>query len=194
MNHTLLSKVLIFAAGAAIGSAVTWVFVKKRYEQIANEEIESVKRVFSNREEESAETETVEEAVEPEQEPELDEKAVERKNYRDIIKETNYNTVAKQEVEEEDVEYFVEPYVISPDEFGDLAEDGYDTESYYLYDDGILENAITKDLIDDEDIDKMFGRDAFDHFGEYEPDSVCVRNENHQIDYEILKANKSYGG
>ena len=46
MNNAL-SKILIFAAGAAIGSAATWYFVKTKYERIANEEIESVKEAFA---------------------------------------------------------------------------------------------------------------------------------------------------
>ena len=49
MNDTL-NKVFIFAAGAIIGSVVTWKIVKTKYEQIANEEIESVKERFRNRE------------------------------------------------------------------------------------------------------------------------------------------------
>ena len=36
-------NVLVFAAGAAIGSAVTWKVVKTKYERFAQEEIESVK-------------------------------------------------------------------------------------------------------------------------------------------------------
>ena len=46
-----LSNIIIFAAGAAIGSAVTWKLLKTKYEQIAQEEIDSVKAVFSRREE-----------------------------------------------------------------------------------------------------------------------------------------------
>ena len=61
MNRTLLSNIAIFAAGAAIGSAVTWIFAKKKYERIADEEIESVKREFCNREEKTEEPCAVEE-------------------------------------------------------------------------------------------------------------------------------------
>ena len=42
-----LNNVLIFAVGAAIGSAATWYFVKTKYERIAQEEIDSVKEEFS---------------------------------------------------------------------------------------------------------------------------------------------------
>ena len=41
-------NVLMFAAGAAIGSAVTWKVVKTKYERIAQEEIESVKEAYAD--------------------------------------------------------------------------------------------------------------------------------------------------
>ena len=47
---TTLSNFIIFATGAAIGSVVTWKIVKTKYEQIAKEEINSVKEVFSKKE------------------------------------------------------------------------------------------------------------------------------------------------
>ena len=40
-------KLLIFGVGAAIGSVVTWKLVKTKYKRIADEEIESVKKIYS---------------------------------------------------------------------------------------------------------------------------------------------------
>ena len=39
----------MFMAGLTIGSAATWLCLKKRYEQIAQEEIDSVKAVFAEK-------------------------------------------------------------------------------------------------------------------------------------------------
>ena len=50
MNKTL-TNLFIFAAGAAIGFAVTWMYAKKHYEQVADEEIESMKEWVARREE-----------------------------------------------------------------------------------------------------------------------------------------------
>ena len=47
MNKNLLNNVLIFAAGVGIGSVVTWKIVKTKYDQIIQEEIDSVKEAFS---------------------------------------------------------------------------------------------------------------------------------------------------
>ena len=45
-----ISNIIIFAVGAAIGSAVTWKFAKNKYSKIADEEIRSVKETFAKRE------------------------------------------------------------------------------------------------------------------------------------------------
>ena len=43
MNKDLLIKGMIFLAGGAIGSVITWKLVKTKYETIANEEIDSMR-------------------------------------------------------------------------------------------------------------------------------------------------------
>ena len=50
-NKTITFTMFVF--GVAIGSVVTWQYVKKKYEQIAQEEIDSVKEIFSKRETEN---------------------------------------------------------------------------------------------------------------------------------------------
>ena len=49
MKKSLL-YLFAFAVGASLGSAVTWHYTKKKYEKIAEEEIKSVKEVFSKKE------------------------------------------------------------------------------------------------------------------------------------------------
>ena len=57
MNKSTLSNIVIFAIGAAIGSAVTWKLLKTKYEQIAQEEIDSVKEEYGRLREEKEEEE-----------------------------------------------------------------------------------------------------------------------------------------
>ena len=45
MNKTV--NFMIFVVGAAVGSIVTWRYIDKKYEQIAQEEIDSVNEVFA---------------------------------------------------------------------------------------------------------------------------------------------------
>ena len=49
MNNKIIGMIM-FTVGAAVGSAVTWKFVKTKYEMIADEEIKSVKEVYLKKE------------------------------------------------------------------------------------------------------------------------------------------------
>lgn len=168
MSRNLLSKVFIFAAGAAVGSVVTWKLIKTKYEQIAQEEIESVRAVYANKEE--TEVEVVEESEDEDEEALAD--------YQSVINDLGYNGNI-EEKEEDDV---IEPYVIPPEEYD---ENGYKTVSLYYYEDGVLEDAITREVV--KNPSKLIGDDFAEHFGEYEDDSVFVRNDNIKTDFEILK-------
>lgn len=78
------------------------------------------------------------------------------------------------------------PYVISPEEFDEL--DGYTPVSLTYFADGVLadEHGIVID-----DVEEIVG-DALNHFGEYEEDSVYVRNDAKRCDYEILRDEREY--
>ena len=43
-----------------------------------------------------------------------------------------------------------------------------------------------------EDVDNIIGLDSLNHFGEYEADSVHVRNDKKKTDYEILLDEEKY--
>ena len=58
---SILSNVLFFTVGAAIGSAVTWKIVKTKYEQISRAEIESVRELYAKEEASHEEAEDSEE-------------------------------------------------------------------------------------------------------------------------------------
>ena len=64
MKNALINLAML-AVGAAIGSAVTWKLVKTKYERIAQEEIDSVKEVYSRKEESSEPVEIKTETPEP---------------------------------------------------------------------------------------------------------------------------------
>lgn len=192
-----------FVTGLIIGSVVTYVVVKDKFEKIAQEEIDSVKEVFGRRVEKEADKKV----------EKIAEKEVEkiRKEYNDYSSLTkNYTSYSKNETEEDDcaqveedddcanvededgVEIFeVErasnsdrPYVIDPWDFG--GEDGYDTITLNYYADGVLTDD-DNNVIEDEEIDDIVGKDFAEHFGEYEKDCVCVRNDRLKTDYEICR-------
>ena len=185
MNKTL-TNLFIFAAGAAIGSAVTWMYAKKHYEQVADEEIESMKEWVARREEalkrpriEDKDTEV--NRVVPEK-PDL-------KEYVSRLKECGYIDYAngqKPEDEPEEVDNVTKPRIISPEEFG---EEDYREISLTYYADGVLADEDDNIV---EDLEGTVGEDYASHFGEYEEDSVFVRNDDTMTDYEILRDLRCY--
>lgn len=174
---SILSSFLIFTTGAAIGSVVTWKLVKTKYERIAQEEIESVKETFAKRMGRDKNEE-----VEDKKENNFEiPKSPERIRYEDIIDEQSYEYPR----EDDDVD---KPYIIAPDEFGEVF--GYETVSLSYY---AGDNVLTDELDDIiYDVEGTVGEDFASHFGEYEDDSVHVRNDKLKIDYEILLDPSSY--
>ena len=122
-NKSLFS--LAFIIGTVTGSIVTWYLLKDKYEALAQEEIDSVKEVFSRREQE------------------LKDQSV-KKTVAEGIKDADKEKPA--------------------DENDEVIED--------------VEDAV--------------GIDSLNHFGEYEDDSVFVRNDARKCDYEILLDQRTY--
>lgn len=189
-------NVLMFAAGAAIGSAVTWKIVKTKYDRIVQEEIDSIREAFDNDNSDNQESEdyTEEEAEASEDEnmmqirwedlEDLDELKEEESNdtaqYAQIASNYTNKKGGTDSMEPK-------PYVIDPYDFGEA--DGYNTIELTYYADGTLEdedhNVVT-------DIDELIGPKALTTFGEYEDDSVFVRNEYLRTDFQILKDYRTY--
>ena len=65
----------------------------------------------------------------------------------------------------------------------------YERISLTYYDDQVLTDENDKII---EDIEETIGIDSLTHFGEYEDDSVFVRNDERQCDYEILLDRRKY--
>ena len=190
-------NVLVFAVGAAVGSAVTWKIVKDRYERIVQEEIESVKKVFAETLND-INTQEEENVEEDEEEPDVSFRQV---SWDDIEDDDEEFDEGDMDENEQLVKYYnrekggpenmatdvKKPYVISPYDFGEL--DGYRTFELTYYADGILED---EDYTIVPDPDDLLGPEALTTFGEYEDDAVFVRNEQLQADFQILKDYRTY--
>ena len=167
---------LAFVAGAAIGAAGTWYYLKDKYAKIAEEEIASVKEVYSKREQ--AVIDNTEKTV-VNQAKNVDKKSL--MDYAQCLQDSGYTDYSRT-VEDKSAKNPGEtPYVISPDDFGEL--DGYTKVSLSYFADGILADECG-DIVDD--VEEIIG-DGLKHFGEYEDDSVFVRNDAKRCDYQILK-------
>lgn len=186
MNKT--KNFMMFVLGVAVGSVVTWRYVEKKYERIAQEEIDSVKEVFSKRETDVTEDDEVirEKASNAKEKPNIVEYAAKLReqgytNYSDVEPETK-----KEEANEESM-YIDTPYVIQPEEVGEF--DDYEIIGLTYYADQVLTDEDDK-LV--EDIEDTIGFDSLSRFGEYEDDSVFVRNDRLKCDYEILLDQRKY--
>lgn len=180
--YRTLSTVLAFAAGAAVGSVVTWKYLKKRTDQIIEsyeDEIDNIADMYANRKT----TDEVEESKKPERptKPDLTAYAT---RIRDLEYQTETNPEPPAEEEERDMD---KPYVITPDEFGENPE--YDVCSINYYADHVLAYDWGGVV---EDVDDTIGTDSLKHFGQYEPDTVYVRNDVLKCDYEILMSERNF--
>lgn len=184
MMRETIKKIMIFVVGAGVGTAISWQFFKNKYKRIADEEIASVKEVFERRHNiEVVSTDEIESDSVEENEKEDSEIKTEYKNLAN-----NYNTITDEiNNEEKGGNNMAEgPYVIKPEEFDTI---GYDVVSLTYYADKVL---VDEDDNPIEDIDYLVGEDSLDHFGEYEDDSVFVRNDDLKTDFEILLDEASY--
>lgn len=177
----LLSKILMFGAGAAIGSAITYKVVKTEYEKRMDREIEDMRAFFENRKER---IDTIKEEIDTTKDIlEEDVTDEERQDYAKIVSKytpgKGVPEVAKPT-----------PKVIPPNVFG--TEDDYDAVTLIYYADGVLADGLTDEPI--ENIDAVVGPEALDRFGENpdEPDIVYVRNDTYGVDYEIQRDARNY--
>jgi hypothetical protein len=168
-----LNSVLIFAAGAAIGSVVTWKVVKDKYENIMQEVLDSVRGEDYEEYEEDDEIIGAPNALE-----EM------RTVYNNISQASGYQEGYVEDKEGIDVP---EAYIISPEEFDTI---GYNTESLNHYADGVLTDQ--EDNIIDYPEELIGNIDPAEHYGEYEQDSVFIRNDAKQCDYEILRDTSNF--
>lgn len=185
-----LSSAIIFCGGVFIGGFLTWDFFKTKYEKIADEEIASVKETFEHRESRPDKNYKVEEALKGNDayinvSPGVAERIVQ------IIDSNGYRNYSNTAIETDkkggtaDME-LKQPYVITPEQYEDNVD--YTKVSLTWYSDEVLEDDWGNVL----DPDDVIGSDALKTFGQYEKDSVFVRDDDEQIDYEVLLDTRSY--
>lgn len=170
------SNILCFIFGAAAGGLATWYFVKDIYRKKADMEVESVKRAYAPQEPETTPG------------PE-DEEFPANRNFTIFQSElesmkTDYSEIIKSAQYDQELAETNGPYIIAPTEYGE--DPTYKTYELTYFADGIITDEVN-DPLDEEEIAKTIGRDAIEHFGEYEDDSVYVRNDVLKADYLILK-------
>ena len=162
--------------GVGIGVAGTYSYFKDKYEKLAEEDFNS-RRVFDE--------DKKDEPVEPVVEKTADSRTVDKPSiaaYSAILQKEGYVNYSDMQDKKQKQEIAVDrPYVIQPSDFGEF--DDYEKISLTYTADGVLLDDMNE-IVDD--IEETVGEDSLEHFGEYEDDSVYVRNDAKKCDYEIL--------
>ena len=158
---------MAFAGGALIGCILGCRLAKKKYEQLASEEIRQAIQEIQGRNKVGSD------------EDESENNKIEKpkttiKEYAKMVTDNGYLQESKKETQT--------PYVIPPEQFGEL---DYEEISLYYHFDGSITDAETG--IEIEDVVDLLGDDDIStHFGEYEAESVYIRDDESEKDYEIL--------
>lgn len=201
-----LKTTIAFLMGVVIGGGAVWYLTKEKYAQIAEDEISSVKEAYARREQQKKDTQGTD--ISPDegvvQVPATTGKVQDKGDIKEFARRvegdgryTNYSTTSvpgkpagiPEEVDKAmqryqglgDGETVRVPYVISPEDFNEL--EGFTPVSLTYFADEVL--ADERGVVV-EDPEELIG-DGLQHFGEYEEDSVFVRNELLKCDYEILR-------
>lgn len=199
---------ILFAVGVATGAFGANYFLKAKYEQFAQEEIDSVKEYFGCRVAEyaKADTEVTEEIYE----------TMKTGGLYNAVTRTPYDYTHPVETDdhprddgpiEDDCEPYdpheelsrqannlgdaSDPYIISDNTFAET-NDHYDKITLYYYDtDGVLANE-QEEMVDD--MVAVVG-DLMERFGEgtSDPDCMYIRNTALCTDYEVIRLYQSYG-
>ena len=211
-KKNVIIKLGIFVAGAAAGAFATYSVLKTKYDALLDERIDEIEARYEKRldrmiqkyeeetlgedqdecEEESTPVKTAN-AVKTEEKPNI-------VNYHRIIDNNGYTNYSDSEKDEDyerqsrivrkDGETDSYPYVISPEELGDM--DDYEVVSITAYNDGFLAYDGRNTILDTEEIELKIGKENLDRMGEYEEDAVHVRNDDEKIDYEIIRSYENY--
>lgn len=181
-----------FVGGYFVGSRVS----KKKYEDLADKEVESVKKAFEEHYQnnvsvpENNKAKEIKTKLNPiydlkESNEKLD--VADKHDYVDYSKKYRSPEVDAKLAEQKEPEFGnLKPYVVSPT---DYSASSYKTETLYYYDDNILSDSDGA-IIDD--VEKRVGSEALMSFGKYEDDCVYVRDDELQTDYEILRMHENY--
>lgn len=190
MKETLI-RVAIFSVGVGVGVAASMTYFDKKYQKLADEEIESCRQAFSKPKVVLVKDEKVEEAKVLEGEtavssimPNVYSSSVqlETKAYSDYYAPKKVEEAQTLSPKED------EPFDISVDEYEEDTEFMKVTLNLYLSD-GALVYEETEELADE---GSTIGQENLDDFSRTSFSSAYFRNPKNNIDYEVIKVDGSY--
>lgn len=184
----MYKKAFIFIGGAITGSLVSWYFTKKKYETFAENEIAKMREGYRQKNKELAERARIK--------PDISEVTKDRFtiHQEDVdLAEKEENLIEKYAEESEPTgEENISPNddIIEFIDDGDFASmNGYEKVNLVLYEDDVLANEMSDDIVLVED---TVGQQAIDDFKHYNPEAFYVRNNQLMTEYEITRDHRTY--
>lgn len=183
---------VIFAIGTAVGSVASMKYFKTKYERIADEEIESVKKSFTQLMKKSDILNKKTDTNPKNNSKSISDNTKRKETLNKVVSKLDYTSFSKsttkEEVEDDKPEGDL-PYIIPPEQVG---EDDYECNTYTLYSDGVLTDELN-DVVEEEDLAYLIGsRDVFKHIDDYGNGAVYVRNDFLGTDFEIIRCLEAY--
>lgn len=184
----MYKKAFIFIGGAVTGSLVSWYFTKKKYETLAENEIAKMREGYRQKNKELAERAR----IKPNISEVVNDRITIHKDDVDLA-EKEENLIAKYAEESEPTgEENISPNddvieFIDDSEFASM--NGYEKVNLVLYEDDVLANEISDDIVLVED---TVGQQAIDDFKHYNPEAFYVRNNQLMTEYEITRDHRTY--
>ena len=186
-----------FIFGGAVGSGLTALILKKKYDDRLAEEIEDVKKVYSRKKEEKVDTDRLDISVSS-----IDSSySSGNTSYREPSTVTvPFNYFPKEEEEEKIVERISPsespsfPYLISDDTYVDTNLT-YSKETLHYYNgDGVIADEDLEAIIDPESIVGDHIPEYFENVRKTEHfvDAIYIRNDNLSRDFEIIYHDDSF--
>ena len=199
--NKLVTYLSFFGAGCTLGVLGTKSYFERKYKDISDAEIESVKEVYKRK------------AIALEGEEKKEHIVLENVINKDAIgdglfinmtpehmksMQINYNTLST-DIAEHPIEEDYKPYFIDVDDF-DATGDGYSKHEYVYYmDDGTLADAAVEAATTQVDIEEEIvsaadtvGIDNLEIFENMDEEVCYIRNDGHKADYEVTKVFSSY--
>lgn len=191
-----MKGLLIFAAGLAVGAVTGALVIKNKVLAEAKAEVEEVREYYKDKvdelkkeiEDQKEETKEVEEVKENEVSEETEETKEETFSKKEYVDYSNLASRYSAETGKKE-DYYPEPYIIDPEEYG--APETYDTMCLTYFADGVLIDDVD-DVIDDEDVDIIVGKENLKVFENPDVKYIYVRSELYQTDYEISRDDWKY--